>query len=138
MGWRVYDHIKDDNVLKDICYNCGSASVKGTYPFFRRMMYYSQGNYWCEILDDKAFYFASRARKHVRLIAIAVKQEHQLQKIGEKVLFRLLQRVSLAGLDTLTLRTSMHENGQYFWLKQGARIMDVKGDDYEMEIKIIK
>ena len=31
----------------------------------------------------------------------------------------------------------MKENAQFFWLKQGARIMDVKGEDYEMEIKIL-
>lgn len=41
-----------------------------------------------------------------------------------------------AGVDTLTFRTSMYEDAQHFWLKQGAKIMDVKGDDYEMQLKI--
>ncbi len=136
MSFRVYNHERDDKVLKDICYHCGSESIKNTYPFFRRMIYYSPDKCWCEVLDDKAFYFANRAKDHVRLIAIAVKEEYQHQNIGKEVLYRLLQRLSSAGLDTLTLRTSMHENAQYFWLKQGARIMDVKGEDYEMQIKL--
>ena len=138
MDFRIYNHERDDKVLKDICSNCGSLSIKKTYPYFRRMMYNSSATFWCEVLDDKAFYVANKARNHVRLIAIAVKSEYQKQGIGEKVLFRLLHRVSSSGLDTLTFRTSMHENGQYFWLKQGAKIMDVNGEDYEMQIKLIK
>lgn len=134
--WRNYNHITDDKVLKDICYNCGSASVKSTYPFFRRAMYY--GKWWCELYGDKGFYFATVARNHIRLIAIAVRKEHRGQGLGKKILFRLLQRLSVAGLDTLTFRTPMNEEAQHFWLKQGAKIMDVKGNDYEMQIKIIK
>lgn len=134
--WRSYNHNTDDKLLKDISYNCGSASVKSTYPFFRRAMYY--GKWWCELYGDKGFYFATVARNHIRLIAIAVRKEYRGQGLGRKILFRLLQRLSGAGLDTLTFRTPMNEEAQHFWLKQGAKIMDVKGNDYEMQIKIIK
>lgn len=126
-------------LIHDICYNCGSVSVKNAYPYFRRMLYNSPDTFWCEVLDDgKAFYIANKAKQHVRLIAIAVKQDYQGKRFGEEALFRLLSRVTQAGLDTLTFRTSQHESAQYFWLKQGAKIMDVKGEDYEMQIKIKK
>lgn len=132
--WRTYDHNLDDKCVKDICYNCGSKSLKATYPFFRRAMYY--GKYWCEVYDAQAFYFATVARNHIRLIGIAVKDDCKGQGIGKATLYRLLQRMAEAGVDTLTFRTSMHEDAQHFWLKQGAKIMDVKGDDYEMQLKI--
>lgn len=42
--------------------------------------------------------------------------------------------------DDLALKFEPEENytkdAQHFWLKQGAKIMDVKGDDYEMQLKI--
>lgn len=135
MEWRA---VYDEKVIKDICYNCGSDSVKHAYPYFRKMLYNSPRTFWCEILDDKAFYVANKAKTHARLIAIAVKEEHQGKNIGREALYRLLYRLSQAGLSKLTFRTSRRENAQYFWLKTGARIMDVKGDDYEMEITLKK
>lgn len=38
----------------------------------------------------------------------------------------------------LKFRTPINEEAQFFWLKMGAKIIDVKGTDYEMQIKIIK
>lgn len=135
--WRTYDHNLDDKCIKDICYNCGSKSLKATYPFFRRAMYLSKmGGVWCELFGDQSFYFATVARTHIRLIGIAVKDDCKGQGLGKAALYRLLQRMAAVGIDTLTFRTSMHEDAQHFWLKQGAMIMDVKGDDYEMQLKI--
>ena len=134
--WRSYKDDADDKLLKDICHNCGSEAMKGAYNYFRCAKFYSK--WWCEIYDDKGFYFATVARNHARLIAIAVRNEHKGQGLGREILYRLLRRLSGAGLDTLTFRTPMNEEAQYFWLKQGAKIMDVKGNDYEMQIKLIK
>lgn len=135
--WRTYDHNLDDKCIKDICYNCGSKSLKATYPFFRRAMYLSKmGGVWCELFGDQSFYFATVARTHIRLIGIAAKDDCKGQGLGKAALYRLLQRMAAVGIDTLTFRTSMHEDAQHFWLKQGAKIMDVKGDDYEMQLKI--
>lgn len=134
MEWKEYD----EKVVKDICYHCGSISIKKTYPYFRRMKFNSPNTFWCEVLDDYGFYVANKGKKHVRLVAIAVREDMQRHGIGKKILSRLLLRTSLAGLSLLTLRTSKHENGRFFWLKQGAKIMDVNGEDYEMQIKLIK
>lgn len=134
--WREIIYERDKQAVHDICYGCGSRSMKDTFGYLNLMYFRFPDNVVAEILDEKVFYVARKAKTHWRLIGIAVKKEYQGMKLGEKALFRLLKRLSLAGLDTLTLRTSMSEEAQHFWLKQGARIMDVNGGDYEMEIKI--
>ncbi len=52
------------------------------------------------------------------------------------VLFRLLSQPKAIGVYKLTLRTSSHEEAQFFWLSVGAAIVgyDPKSEDYEMEI----
>lgn len=130
--WTEYN----DKVARDICYNCGSEVSKRSYNYFRTALHYSPDKVWSEIYDGKAMYFATRARDHVRLIEIAVRSEYQGQGIGKKVLFRLLQRMKAANLYKLTFRTPIVEEAQNFWLHIGARIVDVKGADYEMELTI--
>lgn len=58
------------------------------------------------------------------------------QGIGKMVLFDLLSRMKQSGIFRLTFRTPMNEEAQQFWLHIGARITDVKGEDYEMELTI--
>lgn len=134
----------NDNAVKDICYNCGSPIAKQSYNYFRRIAYVTQGkvwnkvwcNVWCEGNSPIGFYYANRCRDHVRLIEIAVRSEYKGKGIGRMVLFDLLSRMKQEKLYKLTFRTPIHEEAQFFWLHMGARIMDVKGNDYEMEINI--
>lgn len=130
--WRGYD----DRIAKTICYDCGSPVSKASYNYFRAALHRSPDKVWSEILDDRAMYFATRAKNHVRLIEIAVRTQYQRQGVGREVLFRLLSRMKQAGLHKLTFRTPIVEEAQKFWLHMGARIVDVKGEDYEMEITI--
>lgn len=130
--WRAYD----ERIAKQVCYDCGSPVSKRTYPFFRRMLYTSGDKVWSELYGDQALYFATKARDHVRLIEIAVRTPYQGTGLGRKMLFRLLSRMKAAGLYKLTFRTPIAEEAQKFWLHLGARIMDVKGEDYEMELTI--
>lgn len=130
----------DDKLVKEICYNCGSKTAKQSYNFFRRMNYVTGGKVWSKVWskDGKpvAFYYASRCKDHVRLIEIAVRIEYQGHGIGRKLLFRLLRQMKENSIETLTFRTPINENAHSFWLKMGAKIIDVKGKDYEMELKI--
>lgn len=130
----------DDAAVKDICYNCGSQTAKKSYNFFKRMNYVTGGKVWSKVWskDGKpvAFYYASRCKDHVRLIEIAVKKDYQKQGLGRKLCSRLLSQMKENGIDTLTFRTPINEEAQFFWLKMGAKIVDVKGTDYEMELKI--
>lgn len=130
--WLGYD----DKTARTICNDCGSPVSKAAYNYFRRMLYTSGDKVLSELYGDKALYFAMRARDHVRLIEIAVRTQYQGQGLGKKVLFRLLSRMKAAGLYKLTFRTPIAEEAQHFWLHLGARIMDVKGEDYEMELTI--
>lgn len=136
--WNEKDF--DDNLVKDICYNCNSKTAKQSYNFFKRMNYVTGGKVWSKVWskDGKpvAFYYASRCKDHVRLIEIAVRIEYQGQGIGRKLLFRLLRQMKENSIETLTFRTPINENAHSFWLKMGAKIIDVKGKDYEMELKI--
>ena len=130
----------DDKAVKDICYNCGSKVAKQSYNYFRRMHFVTGGKVWSKVWSKGetpvAFYYASRCRDHVRLIEIAVREDYHKQGIGKSVLLDLLSRMKQAGLYKLTFRTPIVEEAQNFWLHIGARIMDVKGEDYEMELTI--
>ncbi len=136
----------EDRAVKEICYNCGSPIAKQSYNYFRRIHYVTGGKVWSKVwskvseqgvgAEPVAFYYASRCRDHVRLIEIAVREEYHKRGIGRMVLYDLLSRMKQAGLSKLTFRTPIAEEAQNFWLHLGARIMDVKGDDYEMELTI--
>lgn len=130
----------DDKAVKDICYNCGSKVAKQSYNYFRRMHFVTGGKVWSKVWSKGetpvAFYYASRCRDHVRLIEIAVREDYHKRGIGKFVLLDLLSRMKQTGLYKLTFRTPIVEEAQGFWLHIGARIMDVKGEDYEMELTI--
>ena len=83
-------------------------------------------------------YFCTIAKSHIRLIEIAVKADKQGEGIGKKVLYRLLTRMKASGIYKLTFRTPMKENAKDFWRHIGAQIVDINGDDYEMELIIKK
>lgn len=132
MMWRPFD----DKTARDICCNCNSPVSKQSYAYFRTALHYNADKVWSEIYDDKALYFATIAKTHCRLIEIAVRKEWQGQGIGKLVLFRLLSQMKANGLYKLTFRTPINEEAQNFWLHIGAKIVDFKGNDYEMELAI--
>lgn len=130
--WRDYD----SKIARQICYDCGSPVSMAAYNYFRTALHYAPDKVWAECYGDQALYFATRAKEHVRLIEIAVRTPYQGRGLGREVLFRLLSRMKRAGLYKLTFRTPIVEEAQNFWLHIGARIVDVKGEDYEMELTI--
>lgn len=129
-----------DKAVKEICNNCGSPVAKQSYNYFRRMHYVNGGKVlskvWSKGDTPVAFYYASKCRDHVRLIEIAVRNEFKRQGLGKTVLYELLAQMKANGLYKLTFRTPIAEDAQNFWLHMGARIVDVKGSDYEMELTI--
>lgn len=138
--WKGYD----DKIVKDICYNCGSASARQSYNYFCRANYRAgqkNSTVWCKVYlsDDgvpKGFFYAYKCRTHVRLIEIAVRNEYKGHGIGRMLLFDLLSAMKRAGLYKLTFRTPIDEEAQNFWLHVGATITGLKDNDYEMEINI--
>lgn len=136
--WTVTGY--DEEAVKAICYDCGSPVAKQSYNYFRRIAYVTGGKVWSKVWskdgEPVAFYYATRCRDHVRLIEIAVRSGHQGRGYGKKALFDLLSAMKEAGLYKLTFRTPIAESAPAFWLHVGARILDVKGTDYEMEITL--
>ena len=136
MDFRKFDSKRDEPTVKAICYGCDSASMKHSFQFLRTSMWQSGARYISELLDDVGFYAATRCKNHMRLTAIAVKAGNQGSGIGRILLERLKQRARQFGLDTITFRTSQTEDALRWWLNRGADIGGVKGDDFEMTLKI--
>ena len=136
--WRETGY--NDAAVRRVSYDCGSATAKKSYVFFRRMNYVAKDKVWSKVWfkdgSPVAFYYANRCRDHVWLIEIAVRQDYQKQGLGRKLCYRLLEQMKRAGLGTLTFKTPISEDAQFFWQKMGAKIIDIKGSDYEMELKI--
>lgn len=121
-------------VLRRICQESGSKVSKRSHTYFPALNHFSKDKVLCEILGDYGFYFASLSKTGVRLIEIALDKAHQRKGLGRKLLYRLLSQAKARGLYKLTFRTPMDEEAQFFWLKMGASIVDVKGNDYVMEL----
>ena len=130
----------NDAAVKRICYDCGSPMAKQSYNYFRRINFVTGGKVWSKVWskdgEPVAFYYASRCRNHVRLIEIAVRSAYQKRGVGKAVLADLVARTMAAGLRKITFRTPIAEAAQGFWAHVGARIMDVKGSDYEMTLPV--
>lgn len=130
--WTGYNK----EIVKDICKASDSEITRKTYGFIECMNYRCGDKAMCEIFDNKGFYFATRAKNHIRLIEIAVRTEYQGQGLGRKVLNRLLTRAKALGITKITLRTPINEKAAEFWLHIGAKIVGLKDNDYEMELNI--
>lgn len=134
MEFRQIDWQRDKKLIHDICYNSGSAITKKSYAYID-MLYRNPDRKpegW--ILDDCAFYVVTKGILHWRLVEIAVRKDYQGKGKGIILLSRIL--FAMGGIKRLTFRTPMNESAIGFWQHIGARIMDVKGNDYEMEIKL--
>lgn len=143
MEWRKFNRnsVEDIKLLENICKNSGSNSVKKAASYIRRAIYISKEkpeNLWCWIYGDVAFYICTRCKNHVRGIITVVRQDMQGKGLGKLINLHRLIMMKRAGIYSFKFKTNKNEKAVNFWLKQGAKIMDVKGEDYEMEIKIKK
>lgn len=78
----------------------------------------------------------TRCKNHVRGILTVVHKDFHRQGIGRLINNHRLLMMKYAGIDTFKFRTNQNEDAVKFWIAQGSRIVDVKGNDYEMELKI--
>lgn len=126
MTWiRVDKTAHTDKRVRAICYGCGSLAMKHTWSYLRVSDKFCK-RVISEITEDgSAFYYASISKAHARLIGIAVMETKQRQGLGKKTLFRLLSQLKAIGVYKLTLRTSSHEEAQYFWLSVGGGVLSV-------------
>ena len=127
-------------LLERICRESGSASVRHDAAYLRTAVWQSRAHpdwIWCEVLNECAFYMARRrAGGGLRLIEMAVVEAAHGQGLGRAMCGRLFARAQNAGITVIQFRTNRDNSALGFWQKMGGRIMDVNGDDYEMEITL--
>lgn len=139
MGFRQFrrNAPEDIKLLESLVRDSGSKSCAKERAIMRRTIFYTKPeNLWCEIYNEVAFYMCIRCKKHIRGVFTIVRKDYHGKGLGKLINDRRLQRMYYAGIDTFTFRTNRNEPAINFWLKQGARIVDIKGNDYEMELKI--
>ena len=130
--WKGYDK----QVIHDVCHNCDSPVSKKSSSYIEYMHHcLPEDKVFCECYGDRGFFFATKAKGHARLIEIAMSTKYKGQGLGKRLLYRLLSRMKAEGLYKLTFRTPIDEPAQDFWVHMGARIVGLKDNDYEMEIK---
>jgi len=136
MKRRAFNSSKEDwKLVHDICYGCGSDSIKDTYNYIRAAQYYGGDKFILDIFDESAFFCGIRNRTHVRCIAIAVMSSAHRKGAGRKILMYEMKKASAAGIHQITLRTSRKEDGVRFWLAAGAKFTGRHGEDWVMRIQ---
>ena len=141
MVWRPFSRTRpgDIRLLERICRESGSESVRRHAAFLRTAVWQTKDRpdrLWCEILNDAAFYMCVRCRGHVRGVDTVVMERYHGRGWGRALHARRVARMVAAGIPLFRFRTNRDNSALGFWLKQGARIVDVNGDDYEMELRV--
>lgn len=142
LKFRQFDRRnKEDLILAgQICKSCGNRSVKTESAFVRTAVWTTQNNpqkLWCEFLGEEAFYLCLLCKNHVRCLFVVVCESEQGKGLGKILVQRILSRMKQKGIKKLTFRTNQDGSSLGFWKKCGAKIVDVKGNDYEMELNIL-
>lgn len=126
---------EDWQLIKTICQNCGSKTIKQTFGYLQRLAYFDKSKLLFRIFDETAFFAGTLNKNHIRVIAIAVSQNGQRKGMGRAIMYRVMKRARMHGISEITLRTSKTEQGLYFWRALGAVITGEKGADWEMKLK---
>jgi len=122
-------------VIHDICYGCGSESIKKTYPYIRAAAWQGGKKFFLDVFGGKAFFAAIRSKSHIRLIGIAVMSDIQQKGLGRRIMLYEMKKARFFDIAEITLRTSKTENGVAFWKSMGAVITGEKGEDWEMRLR---
>lgn len=125
----------DDPIVRDVSYDCGSASVRSAYAYIRAVAFRNR-RWLCEALGNVGYYFGYFGRSHFRLVEIAVRSGEQGKGHGSAMIRRLVQRCRREGADRITLRCSVDEGNWPFYVLQGFCIVGERDGDYEMELKL--
>lgn len=122
--------------INQIARASGAESVKDAANWLRVPFCRGWANFFCEIVDDVAFYAGTFEKKHFRLYEMAVSKEAQRKGYGTICLERLKRLCQQRGIAKITLRTSRNETAIDFWRKHGGVIVGINGEDWEVEIPL--
>ena len=125
---------EDWNLVHDICFNCGSETLKKELGFIQKMWYFHAESCIFDIFEDKAFYFGYVCKKHTRNLGIAVLQEYQNSGIASEITFFEKQKAVKLGIHKMTFKTKKSENTVGFHKKMGAKVTAEDSEHYIMEM----
>lgn len=139
--WRVFNINSQQDILfvENLIKQSGSKSCAREAAYVRRLIWQCGKHpekLLCEIVDECAFYMMTLTKKYARGAFTIVKEDMHGKGYGKMLNQRRFIRMKQLGLNTFKFRTNMAEPAFLFWQKQGAKIVGVHNDDFEMEIKI--
>lgn len=127
----------DENIIKDICLNCGDENIKKEYSYFGVAKYRAGQKFFCHIFgDNEAFFAGIKNKSHFRILFLVLKQLVQGQGLGTKILSYEAACARKLGIRNFTFRTNMNGKAQFFWRSLGAKIIGRTNNDWEMILKI--
>ena len=124
----------DIPVIEGMIRDCGDCRVSLEYPFVRSAFFY--GNCAGEALGDIGFYLCRCGGRTIRLYFLVVRGRYHGMGHGKTLLRMLMQKAITGGAKAITMRTAIDGPAIGFWLKYGAEIVGLKGDDYELVMKV--
>lgn len=137
MQIKTYRYSNDEKLveLKKISDKCGSETIKKTFDYLRFIFYHSKKeNIISEYIPQVAYYVATLSKKSIRIIDIALVEEHQKKGIGRYLINRIIEIAKKNKKEKITLRTSSEETAFMFYQKLGFKEVGMKGNDIEMEL----
>lgn len=139
MQIKKYLYSDDKNLvkLKQISDKSGSKTIKETFAYLRFIFYHSKKeNLLSEYIPQIAYYVATKSKKAIRIIDIAIVGEYQNRGIGSRLINRLVKIARAENKEKITLRTSTEETAFMFYQKLGFVETGLKGNDIEMELNL--
>lgn len=125
---------RQKQVIKGICSDCGDPTMMASASYVDTARFFGKEKFYVDFLEEKAFAYGIVNKRHFRLIAIAVREQHQGTGLAQVLLAQIAALCFERGLSKITLRTHKGGRALHFWLRQGARVVGENGEDYEMEI----
>lgn len=139
MQIKTYEHSKDEKLseLKKISDKCDSKTIKETFAYLRFIFYHSKKeNLLSEYIPQIAYYVATKSKRAIRIIDIAIVKEYQKRGIGTYLINRIRSIALKNKKEKITLRTSSEETAFMFYQKLGFKEVGMKGNDIEMELTL--
>ena len=134
MRCRPFSIAEGWSLIHDILFGCGDKSMRdlGCIQF---MHHCAKENFFSDIFDEVAIVAAVKTNHHVRLITVAVLEEHQRKGYGRKILFYEMRKAIRLGLREITFQTGIDSEAEKFWRKMGAIVTGRKNSEWEMKLQ---
>ena len=133
----TFERVYDLKLFMEIAAESGNKTLADETDYLRTAKFYGKKKFVSEIINGGAgFYAGVIAKKHFRLIEIAVRESEQGKGYGKEMMWRIIRQCRKRGIEKITLRINRVESAAGFYKRFGGVITGNNGEDYEMEIRI--